>query len=199
MGLSPRLRHDAGMPLLLIPLLFLILLALWVVLLPLSLWQRYRYGKARRLARPWLVSVNAWVLALSVAIFVAISAIGGYWWPGSLLHAGSGLGLGAVLGLLGLWVSRFEITPQGLYYQPNPWLVLALTALIAGRIALGFLQLYWHSRGLDTRMAGLDGHGSLVGVAGLLLGYYLAYQWGLKRRLARWARHWRRPMGNGRS
>ncbi|KAF1721855.1 DUF1453 domain-containing protein [Pseudoxanthomonas wuyuanensis] len=179
------------MPLLLIPLLLLILLALWVVLLPLSLWQRYRYGKARRLARPWLVSVNAWVLALSVAIFVAVSAIGGYWWPGSLLHAAGGLALGSVLGLIGLWISRFEITPHGLYYQPDPWLVLALTAVVAGRIVLGFLQLYWHWQGADTAIAGLDGHGSLVGVAGLLLGYYLAYQWGLKRRLARWARHWR--------
>ena len=39
------------MPLLIVPLLILILLALWLLLLPLSLWQRYRLGKARRVDR----------------------------------------------------------------------------------------------------------------------------------------------------
>jgi hypothetical protein len=31
----------------------------------------------------------------------------------------------------------------------------------------------------------LSGHGSLLAVAGLLLGYYLVYAWGVKWRVAR--------------
>ena len=46
------------MPLLIVPLVILILLGLWPVLLPLSIWQRYRLGKARRKAWPWLVNLN---------------------------------------------------------------------------------------------------------------------------------------------
>ena len=38
------------MLLLIIPLLILFMLAAWLLLLPLSLWQRYRYGRARRKA-----------------------------------------------------------------------------------------------------------------------------------------------------
>ena len=34
------------MPIVLVLLFVFLLLALWVVLLPLSLWQRYRYGRA---------------------------------------------------------------------------------------------------------------------------------------------------------
>jgi hypothetical protein len=45
--------------LLLIPLLVLGLLALWLVLLPLSLLARYRSGRARRRARGWVVRGNA--------------------------------------------------------------------------------------------------------------------------------------------
>jgi hypothetical protein len=178
-----------GMPVLIIPLLLATMLLLWLVLLPLSLWQRYRYGKARRMARPWLVAMNAWGLLLSVAMFVAVSAISAIWWPGSLSYAAAGLGGGVIVGVLGLVITRFEITPLGLFYRPNPWLTLALTLLIAGRVAMGFVQVYrqWRGGATESFLAALD-HASLLAVAGLLLGYYLAYAWGLKWRLARWAR-----------
>lgn len=174
---------------LIIPLLLLAMLVLWLVLLPLSLWQRYRYGKARRLARPWLAAFNAWGLLLSVAIFLVVSAVSAFWWPGSLSYAAAGLGIGMIIGGMGLAITRFETTPQGLFYRPNPWLTLTLTLLVAGRIAMGFVQIYrqWRGGEAETFLAALD-HASLLSVAGLLLGYYLAYAWGLKWRLARSSR-----------
>lgn len=177
------------MPLLIVPLVVLVLLVLWLLLLPLSLWQRYRYGKARRMARSWLVALNAWGLLLSVVVFLTVSAISEVWWPGSLGYAAAGIGIGAVVGGLGLAITRFDITPQGLFYRPNPWLTLALTLLIAGRVAMGFVQVYrqWRGGEAESFLAALD-HASLLAVAGLLLGYYLAYAWGLKWRLARWSR-----------
>ena len=59
------------MPIVLVLLFVFLLLALWALLLPLSLWQRYRYGRARRMARSWLLALNAWSLLVSVAIFMA--------------------------------------------------------------------------------------------------------------------------------
>ena len=99
------MRHDARMPIVLVLLFVFLLLALWVVLLPLSLWQRYRYGRSRRMARSWLLALNAWSLLVSVAIFMAVSALGLFWWPDSLIGAGLGLAAGSLLGLLGVWLT----------------------------------------------------------------------------------------------
>ncbi|MET1162132.1 MAG: DUF1453 domain-containing protein [Pseudoxanthomonas sp.] len=172
------------MPLLIVPLVVLVLLALWLLLLPLSLWQRYRMGKARRRAWPWLVKFNSWALLVSVALFALSMAITNVWWPGALAYAAAGMGIGLQVGMLGLWLSRFEQTPQGMYYTPNPWISLALTLLVAGRIAMGFVEMwrYWQGRETLAIIPVLD-HASLFAVAGLLLGYYLAYTWGLRSRL----------------
>jgi hypothetical protein len=175
----------AAMPFLLLILLLLLPL-LWVVLLPLSLWQRYRYGRARRLARGWVLRINAWGLLLSAVVFLVATAVSLVWWPDSLLHAGLGLAIGVALGAAGVWLTRWEVAPQGVFYQPNAWLVLALLGVVAARLALGFFQLarHWQSDA-SPAVAAWTGHGSLVAVAGLLLGYYLAYAWGVKWRVAR--------------
>ena len=88
---------------------------------------------------------------------------------------------------LGVWLTRWEVAPQGVFYQPNAWLALLLVAIVAGRIVLGFVQMahYWQSGGMPATHALLSGHGSLLAVAGLLLGYYLVYAWGVKWRVAR--------------
>lgn len=174
------------MPLLIVPLVILALLALWLLLLPLSLWQRYRMGKARRKAWPWMVKLNSWALLFSACVFLASMALTDLWWPGALGYALGGLGAGLVAGIVGLWLSRFENTAQGLFYTPNTWLALALTLVVAARIAMGFVEMwrYWQGREALSIIPVLD-HASLFAVAGLLIGYYLSYTWGLRRRLPR--------------
>ena len=176
------------MPLLIVPLLILVLLGLWLLLLPLSLWQRYRLGKARRKAWPWLVKLNSWALLFSVIVFLASMALTALWWPGALGYALAGLGIGLVVGVLGLRLSRFENTAQGFFYTPNPWLALGLTLLVAARIAMGFVEIwrYWQGRETLSIIPVLD-HASLFAVAGLLIGYYFSYTWGLRSRLPRTA------------
>ena len=44
---------------------------------------------------------------------------------------------------------------------------------------------YWRSESVPATHALLSGHGSLLAVAGLLLGYYLVYAWCVKWRVAR--------------
>lgn len=172
------------MPLLLIiPLLVAGLFVLWVLLLPISIVQRYRYGKARRRVLPWAVRLNAWLLAMSVFVFVASSWVAANWVDRALLDAVLGLGVGGVIGVVGLSLDRFEVTSQGLFRTPNQWLVLVVSLLLAGRIAFG-LWLAW-SDGPDTAMAAWATHGGLIGVAGILLGYAVATSWGLRFRVAR--------------
>ena len=91
------------------------------------------------MARSWLLTLNAWSLLVSVAIFNAVSAFGLFWWPDSLVGAGVGLAAGSLLGLVGVWLTRWDVAPQGVFYQPNAWLALLLVAIVAGRIVLGFV------------------------------------------------------------
>ena len=174
------------MPLLLLPLLVVGLVLLWALLLPLLLVQRYRLGKARRRQYGWVVAANAWMAVPSAVLFLVGAWVGERWLAGALSWAAAGLGIGIVLGVVGLWTSRFERAPDGLYLTPNSWLVLALTWLVALRIALGVWQAWVHWRhGLFATSGGIAGPGSVLGVGGVLLGYYLAMAWGVRRRMRR--------------
>lgn len=169
--------------LLLIPLLAIGVVALWMVLLPLSLFQRYRFGKARRRVQPWFVRANAWLLSLSALAFVLFAWVSGNWIEGALPDAVAGLALGGLLGALGLVLDRFEWTSRGMFRTPNRWLVLGLSLLVAGRIVLG-IWLAW-SGDAETGSAAWATRGGLLGIGGLLLGYALATAVGLRSRIAR--------------
>jgi uncharacterized membrane protein YidH (DUF202 family) len=168
--------------LLLLPLLVVALVVLWLLLLPLALWQRYRMGRARRRAVPWVAGLNAWSLLVSALVFVFSAWMAGYWVDAALPHAAVGLAAGLVLGFVGLALTRFEATQRGLYYTPNRWLVLALTLVVAARIAYGLFRME-QAWAADAHAAWLSQQGSVLAVGGLLLGHYLGYAWGLRRRI----------------
>ncbi|KRG71546.1 hypothetical protein [Pseudoxanthomonas dokdonensis] len=173
------------MPLLLIPVL-LLLAVLLLLLLPLSLWQRYRVGRARRRTLGWLVALNAWLLLVSVPCFLLAAWLGTLWSVDALRDAGIGLVAGIGLGIIGLWLARFEHGDRHLHYTPNRWLVLALTALVCLRIAVGMWWAWQRASGTATATGDwqlfVQG-GGLWAVGGLLLGYATAFAWGV------WARH----------
>jgi hypothetical protein len=110
--------------------------------------------------------------------------VAGYWVDAALAHAGAGLLAGMLLGVMGLALTRFETTSQGVFYTPNRWLVLALTLVVAARIGYGLYRMEqaWVS---DIHAEWLAQQGSVLAVGGLLLGHYLAYAWGLRWRLRR--------------
>lgn len=167
--------------LLLLPLLALCLAALVIALLPLSLWQRYRRGHARRRAVGWAVGVNAWASLVALTLFAASAAASALWIDGALVHAVGGVAAGAVLGAIGLWLTRFEHDGAQLHYTPNRLLVAALTLLVAARIAVAL----WRSAHLGDAAPApwwLQ-PATLFSTGGALLGYASAYAWGVRRRL----------------
>lgn len=176
------------MPLLLIPAIVLLAVALALLLWPFALWQRYRQGSARRKAVRWLARLNAGVLSLATALFLAGALLGGFVVDGARGHALAGLLAGCALGVVGLWCTRFEITPVSMFYTPNRWLTLGLTALVAAKLGL---TLWRAVAGASGAAAPLETWGTLGGPAGLfaagglLVGYHLAYAWGLRARVLR--------------
>lgn len=175
------------MPVLLIPLLLLALVVLLLALVPLGVWQRYRLGKARRRALPWLVRLNGWLLLVSTAMFLTGAWIGSHWIEHALAFAAIGVLAGLGLGAVGIAITRFERQPGGVHYTPNRWLVLLLTVLVVARIAVGLWQATRapaDAVATSTFAALIADHGSLFAVGGIVLGHALAYTWCLRWRLA---------------
>lgn len=168
----------------------MIALAVTAVLLPLSLLQRFGDGTSRRQAWAWLAGVQFWSALVSSSLLLGLALIASRRWPSAASHAGSGWIAGLALGALGLWSSRFEPLPQGLYYTPNLWLVLAMTLLVVVRIGAGLVQSWRSMRGGAAWAAhGWMSHASLLAAAALLLGYACADAGLLRRRVRRFDRY----------
>lgn len=165
------------MPLLLLaPLLVLLLLAAWLVLLPISLWARYASGRARRRAQGWFIGGNAWLLALLLPVFLVTAWIATFWMDDALRDACLGILIGVVVGIVGVWLTRFERDAKGWTYTPNRWVVLALTSIVALRVLAGLWMAWRHlSGGVPGALADWLDAGAWMGIAGVFLGYGLAY------------------------
>ena len=180
-----------------VPLVLLLLLlpVAVIALTPLLLILRYRAGSARREARPWVAAVSTAAMAFSAVFFLASAAFTTIWIPHALGGAVMGMAVGAGLGMIGSLLTRWEPNVRSLHYTPNRWLVLLVTVIVSGRIVYG---LY---RSFEAASAGLSGH-AMVGAFGvpqslaagaIVIGYHLAYNVALRRRIGRWQRRALRP------
>ena len=163
----------------------LLVVVVALLLMPLTLIQRYRVGTARRPARGWLAAINLVGIAMSVLLFLTGSAVTNLWVPGAFMYAAMGVLVGGVLGVLGLALTRWEPSARALHYTPNRWLVLGITFVVTARLLYGFWRS-WHAwqAGLEggTWLAATGVAGSLA-AGGVVLGYYLIYWAGVRRRL----------------
>ena len=175
------------MPLIAAVLVLFGVLALSVLLLPLSLIQRYRLGTRRRLVRGWVTSLNFLGVSISASLFLLSAAAMSPWLPGTFTYSAGGLMVGGLIGILGLALTRWESTPSGLHYTPSRVLVLGLTLVILGRLLYGISRSWraWSdARDTAAWLHGSGAQGSLAAGAAVL-GYYVVYWAGVRRRLKR--------------
>jgi hypothetical protein len=173
-----------------VPLLLLVLLLplVLIALMPLILIQRYRVGTARRMARPWMATLNVALMTFSAVCFLAGAAVTAVWVPNAFTGAAAGLALGAVLGFAGLALTRWEPSAATLHYTPNRWLVLIVTFAVSARVLYGLWRSWTVAQsgvsGAPIVMA--FGIPESLAAAGMVIGYYFAYGLGVRRRIVKW-------------
>jgi hypothetical protein len=174
-------------PLLLLAATLIFVIVLSVALIPFSLLMRYRVGTARRPARGWIVTLNLVGLSLSSVLFLLTAALTTRWVPDAFRYALTGFGIGCVLGMLGLLLTRWETGSRALYYTPNRWLVLAVTLVVTARVGYGFWRTWhaWRAAYEHTALIAASGVAGSLAAGAVVLGYYVTYWAGVRRRIKR--------------
>jgi hypothetical protein len=173
-----------------VPILLLLLLLplVLIALMPLILIQRYRVGSARRIARPWLATLSLVLVVISTLVFLGGAALTAVWVRHAFTGAAAGVALGLALGLAGLALTRWESTPATLHFTPNRWLVLFVTFVVSARVLYGLWRTWTVAEAgvYGTAMVTAFGIPESLGAGGLVIGYYTAYAWGVRRRISEW-------------
>jgi hypothetical protein len=151
-----------------------------LVLIPLLAWRIHARFR-RMVGRQRLSRVRPWItLAIFPALvvllgFTALSHAERLWW------LAAGLGIGLLLGVYGLGKTRFEPSPQGLFYTPNAHLGIALSLLFVARIVYRFVEVYALDPAVPHDIKDFARSSLTLSVFGLLAGYYVSYAIGLVR------------------
>jgi cytochrome b561 len=147
----------------------------------LVLWRMY-WRVRRMVGRQKLSNVRPWITVCAFPILTVLLVSASIAQPMSPLALGAGIIVGICLGVYGLRMTRFEKTPQGLFYTPNAHLGIALSLLLVGRIIYRFIQVYWASGSVtDPPQVNYATTPLTLLIFGTLAGYYVTYAVGLLR------------------
>ncbi len=151
-----------------------------LALLPLLLWRLYARFR-RMVGRQRLSRIRPWITLTVFPLIVLLLALGTWVHPERLGVLAVGLAAGGALAVYGLGKTRFEATAQGLFYEPNAHLGIALSLVFFARIAYRMFELY--TMGAAGAGGGADFARSplTLAVFGVLAGYYVGYAIGLVR------------------
>ena len=151
-----------------------------LVSLPLIGWRIYARFR-RMVGRQRLSKVRPWI---TLAIFPELILLLAFAATSHVERLGllaAGLLVGALLGVFGIDQTRFEPTPQGLFYTPNAHLGIALSLLLVGRIVYRFFEIYGLDPTVPHSMDDFARSPLTLALFGLLAGYYVTYAIGLLR------------------
>jgi hypothetical protein len=151
-----------------------------VLLVALIAWRMH--ARIRRLiGRQKLSPGRPWINVVLFPVLVGFLALGSHLHP---LAAGSlvgGAALGIALAVVGLRLTRFEVTAEGLYYTPSAHIGIALSVLVVARILWRFLTVGFPGPGTPPPPPGSSLTPLTLALLGTLAGYYFTYAVGLLR------------------
>ncbi|HEX5400616.1 MAG TPA: DUF1453 domain-containing protein [Verrucomicrobiae bacterium] len=138
-----------------------------------SFYRRVRRNIGRQKLRPRRFIVSLLIFGL-VSLFMIYASLRNL---NLLLGFGGGIFLGALLGLAGLRLTRFETTDEGHFYTPDTRIGIAISMLLVGRL----LYRFWVLRDVSSAPDHPPPMQSALtfSIVGLTFGYYIVYYLGL--------------------
>ena len=140
------------------------------------------YGRTRKLLQRQLFHPRR--SRFNVIFFpslVVVLLVTSYRSPLAVAAEIAGVLIGVGLAVYGLRLTKVEETSEGLYYTPNAHIGIALSVLLAGRLAYRFYQLYGPAAA-SAPPADFTRSPLTLLIFGTLAGYYAWYASGLMRR-----------------
>jgi hypothetical protein len=143
-------------------------------------WRLYSRFK-RMIGRQRLSKVRPWVTLCVFPLLVLLLLLASAFHPLAALALVAGVLGGAALGRYGLYLTKFEQTPLGLFYTPNAHLGIALSLLLIARIGYRAAYLYFMPEAILESSSVFVRSPLTLLIFGTLAGYYIAYAIGLIR------------------
>jgi hypothetical protein len=154
-------------------------LAVFAALFAFLLYRRFRRLFGRQALQPTRLKARVVMLAIVAALF----ALRGLHSANIAVAVLGGGALGAALAWFGIRLTRFEVTPKGIFYTPSGYIGIVLSALLLGRLAYRFVVLYpsFQTAKAETGnpFAMYQSSPLTVALLGIVIGYYMAYCVGL--------------------
>jgi hypothetical protein len=149
-------------------------------LVPLIAWRiyvRFRRAAGRQRLSRYRGPVTLTLYALVVGAIVLANVRH----PDHLLAFAVALAAGGALASWALKRTRFEPTPQGLFYYPHAPVGIALAVLFVARLAYRFIEVNFIDAAASHGAAEFATSPLTLGAFGLMAGYYSGYMVGLVR------------------
>ncbi len=150
------------------------------------------YSRIRRvIGRQQLSVKRVWIRIVVFPLVIALLALSPSMHLEALGYLACGVAVGVALGVLGLRLTKYEVTGEGLFYIPSAHLGVALSTLLIARIAYRFAV-----NGFPGAAAAGPPPGSgLTPITMLLVGTLAGYYWTYAVGLLRWSRRSRAAPG----
>jgi len=148
-----------------------------VAVLAIRMYGRVRRNIGRQPLQPKRTIAGIVIFAVVTSLLMLFSFV----FPRLLIGLVGGLALGVLLALVGLRLTRFEATPAGHFYTPNPYIGVGLSVLLVGRVVYRLFVISAVSEHAVPPPPLLQSSLSFL-VFGLLAGYYMAFYIGLLMR-----------------
>lgn len=141
------------------------------------------YSRVRRMVgRQRFSAARPWVTVTLIPLLLILLVLGSFARPMPPLALPGLLGgavLGIALGIFGLRLTRFEQTPEGLYYTPSAHLGILLSVLLLLRIGYRMAQAYLAVGAATGPPPGNTQSPLTLLIFGAFAGYYVTYAIGL--------------------
>jgi hypothetical protein len=162
-------------------------LLITAAILALVAWRMY--SRIRRvIGRQLLSPKRAWIRVVVFPLVIALLAFAAAMRPEALGALACGVAIGVALGVLGLRLTKYEVTAEGPFYTPSAHLGILLSTLLIARIVYRFAVNGFPVAGAAGPPPGSTLTPLTLLLVGTLAGYYWTYAVGLLRWSARCSR-----------